>query len=134
MFGQEGQTPQIRTILTDLPIPEATKTPIDSIAIFKKLKQNAERQVTSLNKTRRNNQLFKVGDTVLLSRGQRSEKFSCEFVGPYVIKQLLANDRYLIRKLGTQTSLKCSKDQLRRWPDEWTPGDFQNLIEMNCCK
>lgn len=134
VFGHEGQTPQIRTVLTDLPVSEATKHPIDSSTILTKLKRNAEQQVISLNKRRRDNQLFKVGDAVLLSRGQRSEKFACEFVGPYVIKQLLANNRYSIRKLGAQATLKCSKDQLRHWPTDWTPEDFQNLIELDSCK
>lgn len=134
IFGQEGQTPQIRTVLTDLPISEATKHPVDTITVLRKMKRNVEQQVTSLNKKRRNNQSFKVGDAVLLSRGQRPEKFACEFVGPYVIKQILANDRYSIRKLGAQTTLKCSKDQLRHWPNDWTPEDFQNLIELNSCK
>ncbi|CAH1992143.1 unnamed protein product [Acanthoscelides obtectus] len=127
VFGQEGQTPQIRTVLADLPTPD----PIDSTTVQKKMKKNAEEQVSSLNKKHRNNQSFKVGDVVLLSRGQRAEKFTCEFVGPYIIKQLLANDRYSIQKLGTRITLKYSKDQLRHWPIEWTPEDFQNLLELN---
>ncbi|CAH1996420.1 unnamed protein product [Acanthoscelides obtectus] len=131
IFGQERQTPQIRTVLADLPTPEATKNPIDSTTVHKKMKKNAEEQVSSLNKKRRNNQSFKVGDADLLSRGQRAEKFTCEFVGPYVIEQLLANDRYSIQKLGTRMTLKCSKDQLRHWPIEWTPDYFQNLLELN---
>lgn len=128
VFGQEGQTPQIRTVLTDLSVSESTKHPIDSITILSKIKENAEEQVTSLNKKRRNNQLFRVGDAVLLSRGQISEKFACEFAGPYVIKQILANHRYSIRKLGARATFKCSKDQLRHWPTDSTPDYFQNLI------
>lgn len=98
------------------------------------MRENAEKQLNSLNKKRRDNQSYKIGDAVLLSRGQRAEKFSCEFVGPYVIKRLLTNDRYLIKKLGTQKNLKCSKDQLRHWPSDWTPENFQSLLHLDNCE
>lgn len=133
-FGHEGQTPQIRTVLTDLPLTEVTKSPADYSTVITKVKRNADKQVVSANRRRRNNQVFKVGDAVLLSRGQRPEKFSCEFVGPYVIKSVLANGRYSLRKLGSKSNLKCSKDQLRHWPEYWTPEDFQNLLELNSRK
>jgi hypothetical protein len=112
VFAQEGQTPQIRTILADLPIPESNKYPADHNKVLCRLRDNAKKQTATLNKKRSNNQMYKVGDTVLLSRGQRPEKFTCEFVGPYVIKAWLANDRYSLRKISAQKTLKCSKDQL----------------------
>ncbi|KAJ8979501.1 hypothetical protein NQ317_007684 [Molorchus minor] len=71
------------------------------------------------------------GDAVLLSRGQRSEKFDSEFVGPYTIKSLLSNGRYVLQKVGTRQTLKCSKDQLRIWPRDWTPDDLEYLLELN---
>jgi hypothetical protein len=112
VFAQEGQTPQIRTILADLPIPESNKYPADHNKVLCRLRDNAKKQTATLNKKRRNNQMYKVGDAVLLSRGQRPEKFTCEFVGPYVIKAWLANDRYSLRKVGAKKTLKCSTDQL----------------------
>jgi hypothetical protein len=130
VFGQEGQTPQIRTILADLPISESNKSPADHNKVLCKLRDNAEKQTATLNEKRRNNQTYKVGDAVLLSRGQRPEKFTCEFVGPYVIKALLPNDRYSLRKVGAQKTLKCSKDQLRLWPADWTPDDFEHLLVL----
>jgi hypothetical protein len=98
------------------------------------LRDNAEKQTATLNEKRRNNQTYKVGDAVLLSRGQRPEKFTCEFVGPYVIKALLPNDRYSLRKVGAQKTLKCSKDQLRLWPADCTPDDFEHLLPQSVCE
>ena len=134
VFGQEGQTPQIRTILADLPTPESTKSPEDPRKVLQKLKINAEHERVAFNRKRRDNLCFKVENFVLLSRGQRPEKFGCEFVGLYIIKSLAPHDRYILRKLSARKLIKCSKNQLRLWPTDWTPDDFTELLQFNVCK
>ncbi|KAF2892574.1 hypothetical protein ILUMI_13599 [Ignelater luminosus] len=102
VFGQEGQTPQIRTLFFDLPV------------VTPKLRETSERQKRMFDIKRRDNQSFEVGDFVLL----RPEKFSCEFVRPYRIKSQATGDRYLPQKVRAQKVLKCSKDLLRVWPTD----------------
>lgn len=105
--------------------------PVDYRQVLTRLQHNAVNKLRYANKRPCNNRTYKVGDAVLLSRGQRHEKFSCEFVGPYVIQALLAHNRYSVRKLGAQKTLKCSKDHLRLWPTDWIRDDFESLLEAD---
>lgn len=117
-----------------MPVAIPKVEPGDRTKVIAKLRETSERQKRIFDIKRRDNQRFKVGDFVLLSLGQRPEKFSCEFVGPYRIKLQATGDRYLLQKVGAQKILMCSKDQLRLWPTDWTPGDFILLLESDTRK
>lgn len=53
VLGQEEQTPQIRSILADLPVGELNRTPANRADTLNKLNANATKQLTRLDLRKR---------------------------------------------------------------------------------
>ena len=73
-----------------------------------------------VDRKRRGVQDYKIGDFVVI-KSVDNHKLSSKFKGPYVIKQILPNDRYLVTDIeGFQVSSLpyssiCSPGNMRKW-------------------
>ncbi|XP_015438100.1 PREDICTED: uncharacterized protein LOC107193210, partial [Dufourea novaeangliae] len=80
-----------------------------------RLSKNAEKQEDIFNKKRRNNIEYKINDTVFIKpAATRGAKLDNKYVGPFVITEIMSNERYKI--LGqSRRSQVAPKDRLRLW-------------------
>ena len=100
----------------------------DREVAFKRLVANAEKQDRRFNKKRRTNVEFKQGDTVFIKpAATRNAKLEKKYEGPFVISEVLTNDRYeIIGKSGRPQV--APMDRWRRWDGE-LPGDLSESEE-----
>ena len=91
----------------------------------RRLTENAEKQNNRFNKKRRNNVVYKEGDTVFIKPADlRRAKLEDKYIGPFVISKVLINDRYeIVGKTGNPQI--APKDRLRLWKGEWS-GNTSN--------
>ena len=122
LLGIQQSTPLIQSLLTDL-APDLT--PVRNRTLDReRVAEALNRGVTelSINKRRRDTITFGIGDFVLMHRDSKmhASKTNYEFMGPYEVLACLPNERYELKKVGSNITTKAAKEQLRRWPTEWS--------------
>lgn len=95
-----------------------------------------ENQAT-YNRRRIRAKQYRIGDIVAIQRTQLGPglKVCPKFLGPYRIKTVLRNDRYLVEKIGEHSgpnTTSTSTDHMKPWPQHrgWNPDtDFPSNID-----
>ncbi|KMQ88945.1 hypothetical protein RF55_11489 [Lasius niger] len=83
------------------------------------------------NKRRKPATSYKIGDLVAIKRTQANPglKFAHKYFGPYRVKKILRNDRYIVEKVGAHEGpyeTSTAAEYMKRWineEDETTTDD-----------
>ena len=72
------------------------------------------------NKKRKAPNIYKINDLVAIKRtqGESGLKFAAKYFGPYKIKKLLRNDRYMVEKIGQTEGPRVTStaaDHMKKW-------------------
>ncbi|KAK2578851.1 hypothetical protein KPH14_000796, partial [Odynerus spinipes] len=124
LFGIECGPGDALHIEAELPdTQEKVDVVSDREIAAERLLKNAEKQNIRFNKKRRTNVEFKRDDTVFVKPAStREAKLEKKYVGPFVICEVLDNDRFkIVGKSGKPQVVP--KDRLRLWEGEWS-GDI----------
>lgn len=83
----------------------------------------------SFNKRRTEAMQYKEGDLVAIRRTQYAPglKFNAKFLGPYEVKRILRNNRYLVQKIGESAGLYSTStgaEYMKPWYDGDIDGDL----------
>lgn len=80
---------------------------------------SANKRAQQFNATRYHSKLFNVGDVVAVEDSQFASggKLKPKFNGPYTVRSLLPNERYVLQKSGKRTTV-AAHEQLRCWPSK----------------
>ncbi|XP_076237485.1 uncharacterized protein LOC143181127 [Calliopsis andreniformis] len=117
------------------PTNEVIDVVSDRDVAAKRLEENAASQELRFNKTRRNNIVYKEGDTVFTKPADdRRAKLAVKYLGSFTISKVLENDRFeIIGKSGRPQTVPI--DRLRLWRGEWdnefdlSDGDVEDTEE-----
>lgn len=133
LIGRESSTPLIQKVLEDL---ATDMQPIRNLNIdrqrVKSRLDEATNKPLQANKLRRNTLSFEKGDFVLMHRDEQmhKSKLKYEFQGPYEVVGITPEGRYELRRVGKQLITKAAKEQLRKWPTDWSLAmDMSQLLE-----
>lgn len=136
MIGIETITLLIQAALNDL---SQDLTPVRNLTAdrqrVRERLQASSSSLGKLNKERRDNIKYSVGDFVLLHRASRLHvsKTNFEFLGPYEIRGITKEGRYELKRVGARKHkiIKAAKEQLRFWPAEWSvSSEMDKLLEL----
>ncbi|KAL1510087.1 hypothetical protein ABEB36_004742 [Hypothenemus hampei] len=91
------------------------------------------RRPLSENTKRRDTIQYAVGEFVLMHRSDKmhKSKLHYEFQGLFEIVGITPDHRYELRRVGKTVITKAVKEQLRRWPTDWSLSvDMPDLLEF----
>lgn len=133
LIGIEGSTPLIQTLLANISadLQPLRNLHLDRSRIKDRLDGLTQTKIKE-NEKRRNSENFNVGDFVLMHRDDRMHqgKLKYEFQGPFEIVNITSEGRYEIKRVGKSHVTKAAKEQLRRWPSDWSMlMDIEELLE-----
>lgn len=82
-----------------------------------RIANSAQKRAQQFNTTRYRANLYNVEDLVAVEESQLAGggKLRSKFKGPYTVRKLLPNERYVLQKRGGHTTV-AAHEQLRRWP------------------
>lgn len=60
-------------------------------------------------------------------------KLDRKFRGPFVVTELLDNDRYKLKSLSNNRSFKYSHDKLRKMPENHIPNELDVCSDNESC-
>ena len=133
LIGVNASTPLLQSLLRNLD---------SDISILRNRRLDRERisqtmnsgpNPTNVNSMRRDTLQFSVGDFVLLHKDKtlHNSKLRYRFLGPYEVTSCLPRGRYELKKVGTRFTTKAAKEQLRRWPTDWSlMCDTKDLLDF----
>ena len=77
---------------------------------------------SNANDKRRDMLEFSVGDFVVMQKDKtlHNSKLNYRFLGPYEITSCLPRGRYELKQVGTRFTTKAAKEQLCKWPTDWS--------------
>lgn len=134
LIGIEGATPLIQSLIKNLStdLKPIRNLHIDRERVGRRLQEAAEKS-SSANSKRRDTVTYSVGDFVLMHRDDKmhQSKMNYEFLGPYEVVSITKEGRYELRRIGKSLITKASKEQLRKWPTDWSlTVDMPELLEQ----
>lgn len=103
-------------LLSEVRVPQNNSKDIVEM-VERRLRNKYEQTLNRLNRNRQPAKQFSVGTKVLVEDTQAPGrgKLGARYKGPYVIKEILPNDRYCLTKGGKRETV-AARDQLRCWP------------------
>lgn len=124
LIGVDANIPGVQARLDDIvgdnPLEININTQADRELAQQRLTNIAQRFKQRFDITRRNNKVFKIGDTVFVNQNhRRHDKLQAKYKGPYIIISAHPHDRYRLRGSGTLRNIMAAKEKLRFWPGEW---------------
>lgn len=123
LLGIDGATPLIQNLLKNLEVDlePIRNRDLDRKRIHDQLSISQNRHISS-NEKRRDSVTFKKGDFVLMHRDDKMHqgKLKYEFQGPFEVMDITEQGRYELKRVGKSTITKASKEQLRKWPTDWS--------------
>lgn len=121
LLGCEGNIPSIQACLNDVHASEPDiNLNADRQLAYDRLSSEANKFKNRFDAVRRNNATFEIGNLVYVNQDhRRHNKLSPRFKGPYQIFEILPNDRFNLRGIGSLRNIIIAKDKLRLWPGEW---------------
>lgn len=107
-------------LLADMPLTNGTDTEAINEKVNNRLKKMNEQAKIVFNKKRVEAVPYVIGDKVAIENSQLSYggKLKPKFQGPFQITHCLPNERYALRRVGSQgRTTVAAHEQLRTWPD-----------------
>ncbi|XP_046142832.1 uncharacterized protein LOC123988087 [Osmia bicornis bicornis] len=124
LFGLERGTGVADRVEAELPdTNERINVNEDRDLASVRLAENAVEQNTRFDKKRRDNVVYKEGDTVFVKPADlRRAKLESKYLGPFVISKVMQNDHFEV--VGkTKRPQTVPKDRMKLWKGEWS-GDI----------
>lgn len=124
LVGNNANIPCIQARLNEINGGQATEynfnIQTDRELAHNRLRAVAQKTKERFDAVRLQKKTYHIGDIVFVYQDHRRlGKLMPKFKGPYVIHEIVNNDRYNLRGRG-QRNLVVSKDKLRYWPGEMT--------------
>lgn len=116
-FGRNPRLAATLQFLADAPPSDNFIDPDKAVAEARsRITNSANKQAQQFNKTRYCTSLFNVGDIVAIEDSQLAGggKLKPKYKGPYTVRNVLPNERYVLQKKGRTTV--AAHEQLRSWP------------------
>uniref|UniRef100_A0A0A9X1Z8 RNA-directed DNA polymerase n=1 Tax=Lygus hesperus TaxID=30085 RepID=A0A0A9X1Z8_LYGHE len=122
LIGVNTSTPLLQSLLRNLDSDLSTvrNRRLDRERVARLM--NSAQDSSDVNSKRRDTQEFAVGNFVLMHKDKtlHNSKLNYTFLGPYEVISCLPRGRYGLKKVGTRFVTKAAKEQLRRWPTDWS--------------
>lgn len=129
LIGIEGTTPLIRTLVRDVALDKTHPNreglrEIQRQRATELLNKNRCKQDDYVNKNRRPERIYKLGDMVfVIKTSQMTGKLDSGMRGPYRVTRVLPHGRYSLRLLGGSygKTTQAAAEHMVVWRGEWTP-------------
>lgn len=128
LIGKVARPLELMTLDTDE--PEVDLDVVKEHAA-REMEASASIEKAKFDKNKAKVKNFKIGDYVLLENHERNKtKLEPKFKGPYVIRELLDGDRYLLKALDSTRTYKYAHDRIRPMPECYVPLELNVGLEI----